>query len=217
MLLNIIFGKGTRQIPSRIGKNTNKYKQSCLGSKWNQPRSRNILFSWPWNLFPLQVKWGRGVGQMRPWTKKRTKFTSAKQISVIKEQDHCEAKFLNLKMEKFKFKWSKEPFIGPEMTKNRLKVGQRKLDARVKMEQQADVSAVKTLLWLELYPSKFLQNLSEMWEQHTRLIRRNASGSGLMSGKMPSKGSKTTSYSSTSARVDQQRAKEVRPRMGMAF
>ena len=167
MLLNIIFGKGTRQIPSRIGKNTNKYKQSCLGSKWNQPRSRNILFSWPWNLFPLQVKWGRGVGQMRPWTKKRTKFTSAKQISVIKEQDHYEAKILNLKMEKFKFKWSKEPFIGPVMTKNRLKVGQRKLDARVKMERQADVSAVNTLLRLELYPSKFLQNLSEMWEQHT--------------------------------------------------
>ena len=48
------------------------------------------------------------------------------------------------------------------MTKNRLKVGQRKLDARVKMERQADVSAVKTLLWLELYRSKFLQNLSEM-------------------------------------------------------
>ena len=155
MLLNIIFGKGTRQIPSRIGKNTNKYKQSCLGSKWNQPRSRNILFSWPWNLFPLQVKWGRGVGQMRPWTKKRTKFTSAKQISVIKEQDHCEAKFLNLKMEKFKFKWSKEPFIGPVMTKNRLKVGQQKLDARVKMERQADVSAVKILLWLELYPNSY--------------------------------------------------------------
>ncbi|CAH3031346.1 unnamed protein product, partial [Pocillopora meandrina] len=87
---------------------------------------------------------------------KRTKFKSAKQISVVKEQDHCEAKFLNLKME------NKEPFIGPEMTKNRLKVGQRKLDARVKMEQQADASAVKTLLWLELYPSKFLQNLSEM-------------------------------------------------------
>ena len=155
MLLNIIFGKGTRQIPSRIGKNTNKYKQSCLGSKWNQPRSRNILFSWPWNLFPLQVKWGRGVGQMRPWTKKRTKFTSAKQISVIKEQDHCEAKFLNLKMEKFKFKWNKEPFIGPVMTKNRLKVGQQKLDARVKMERQADVSAVKILLWLELYPNSY--------------------------------------------------------------
>ena len=30
-----------------------------------------------------------------------------------------------------------------------------------------------------------------------------------MSGKMPSKRSKTTSYSSTSARVDQQRAKEM--------
>ena len=41
------------------------------------------------------------------------------------------------------------------MTKNRLRVGQQKLDARVKMERQADVSAVKILLWLELYPNSY--------------------------------------------------------------
>ena len=40
----------------------------CLGSKWNQLRNRNVLFSWTWNLFPLLVKCGRGVGQMHPWT-----------------------------------------------------------------------------------------------------------------------------------------------------
>ena len=32
---------------------------------------------------------------------------------------------------------------GPVMTKNRLKAGQRKLDATVKMERPADVSARK--------------------------------------------------------------------------
>ena len=95
---------------------------------------------------------------------------------------------------------------GPVMTKNRLKAGQRKLDATVKMERPADVSALQRLFGLIRYPSKFLQNLSEMREPLRRLTHKNASGSGLMSKKMPSKRSNTLSknhqYSSTSTRVD---------------
>ena len=95
---------------------------------------------------------------------------------------------------------------GPVMTKNRLKAGQRKLDTTVKMERPADVSALQRLFGLIRYPSKFLQNLSEMREPLRRLTHKNASGSGLMSKKMPSKRSKTLSknhqYSITSTRVD---------------
>ena len=76
---------------------------------------------------------------------------------------------------------------GPVMTKNRLKAGQRKLDATVKMERPADVSALQRLFGLIRYPSKFLQNLSEMREPLRRLTHKNASRSGLMSKKMPSK------------------------------
>ena len=69
---------------------------------------------------------------------------------------------------------------------------------------------------------KFPQKLSEMREPLHRLTRRNASGSGPMSKTMLSLKKSTTllknhQYSSTSARVDQQRAKEMRPRMGLAF
>ena len=60
---------------------------------------------------------------------------------------------------------------GPVMTKNRLKAGQRKLDATVKMERPADVSALQRLFGIIRYPSKFLQNLSEMREPLRRLTR----------------------------------------------
>ena len=60
------------------------------------------------------------------------------------------------------------------MTKNRLKVDQRKSDATVKMERPTDVSAVQIFIGLVKYLSKFLQNLSEMWEPLYRLIWKNA-------------------------------------------
>ena len=60
------------------------------------------------------------------------------------------------------------------MTKNRLKVDQRKSDATVKMERPTDVSAVQIFIGLVKYLSKFLQNLSEMWEPLYRLICKNA-------------------------------------------
>ena len=60
------------------------------------------------------------------------------------------------------------------MKKNRLKVDQRKSDATVKMERPTDVSAVQIFIGLVKYLSKFLQNLSEMWEPLYRLICKNA-------------------------------------------
>ena len=48
------------------------------------------------------------------------------------------------------------PFIGLIMTKNRLKVDQRKSDAAVKMERPTDVSAVQIFIELVKYLSKFL-------------------------------------------------------------
>ena len=54
--------------PSRIDKNTNRYDQRCLSSKWNQLRSRNVLFLQTWNFFTLHVQWSSGVAQMHPLT-----------------------------------------------------------------------------------------------------------------------------------------------------
>ena len=75
-----------------------------------------------------------------------------------------------------------------------------------------DVPAVQRFIGLVEFLFKFLQKLSEMREPLRRLTRRNASGSGLMSETKPSKRSTTLlknhQYSSASARVDQQRAKD---------
>ena len=84
-----------------------------------------------------------------------------------------------------------------------------------------DVPVVQRFIGPVKFLSKFLQKLSEMRESLRRLTRRNASGSGFMSETKPSKRSTTLlknhRYLSTSARVDQQRAKEIRPRTGLAF
>ena len=75
-----------------------------------------------------------------------------------------------------------------------------------------DVPAVQRFIGLVEFLFKFLQKLSEMREPLRRLTRRNASGSELMSETKPSKRSTTLlknhQYSSASARVDQQRAKD---------
>ena len=84
-----------------------------------------------------------------------------------------------------------------------------------------DVAVVQRFIGPVEFLSKFLQKLSEMREPLRRLTRRNASGSGFMSETKPSKRSTTLlknhQYLSTLARVDQQRAKEMRPRTGLAF
>ena len=75
-----------------------------------------------------------------------------------------------------------------------------------------DVPVVQRFIGPVKFLSKFLQKLSEMRKRLRRLTRRNASGSGLMSETKPSKRSTTLlknhQYSSASARVDQQRAKD---------
>ena len=84
-----------------------------------------------------------------------------------------------------------------------------------------DVPVVQRFIGPVEFLSKFLQKLLEMRESLRRLTRRNAGGSGFMSETKPSKRSTTLlknhRYLSTSARVDQQRAKEIRPRTGLAF
>ena len=75
----------------------------------------------------------------------RTQFSSAKQISVLIEQDCRWSKQIKLNKENCK---AKVPFIEHVMMKNGIKADQRKSDATIKMERPTDVSAVQRLLVL---------------------------------------------------------------------
>ena len=58
------------------------------------------------------------------------------------------------------------------MTKNRLKVDQRKSDAAVKMERPTDVSAVQIFIGLVIFFLNFFKNRSPMMQVRQALLQK---------------------------------------------
>ena len=88
--------------------------------------------------------------------------------------DRCKVRNIKLNKEKFHLKYSEVSFIGHVITSNGLKTDLKKLEAIIKMEQPADVSAVKRFIGLVKYLSKFLQDLSELCEPLRGLTHKKA-------------------------------------------
>ena len=86
----------------------------------------------------------------------------------------CRARNIQLNQEKFHLKCSEVSFIGQVMTRNGLKADPKKVEAIIKMEQPADVSAVQRFIGLVKCLSKFLQDLSELCEPLRRLTHKKA-------------------------------------------
>ena len=86
--------------------------------------------------------------------------------------DRCRERNLMLNREKLQLKCSETPFIGHVLTPEGVKPDPRKVDAILKMERPNDVAAVRRLVGLVNYLSKFLSKLSELCEQLRRLTHK---------------------------------------------
>ena len=88
--------------------------------------------------------------------------------------DRCRVRNIKLNKEKIHLKCSEVSFIGHVITSNGLKTDLKKVEAIIKIEQPADVSAVKRFIGLVKYLSKFLQDLSELCEPLRGLTHKKA-------------------------------------------
>ena len=93
--------------------------------------------------------------------------------NLLKPLDRCRERNLKLNQEKLQLKCSETPFIGHVLTPEGVKPDPRKVDAILKMERPNDVAAVRRLVGLVNYLSKFLSKLSELCEPLRRLTHKD--------------------------------------------
>ena len=94
-------------------------------------------------------------------------------VNLRKLLDRCRKRNLKLNREKLQLKCSETPFIGHVLTPEGVKPDPRKVDAILKMERPNNVAAVRRLIGLANYLSKFLSKLSELCEPLRRLTHKD--------------------------------------------
>ena len=92
--------------------------------------------------------------------------------TLLKLLDRCRERNLKLNREKLQLKCSETPFIGHVLTPEGVKPDPSKVEAILKMERPKDVAAVRRLVGLVNYLSKFLRKLSELLEPLGRLTHK---------------------------------------------
>ena len=94
-------------------------------------------------------------------------------VNLLKLLDRCRERNLKLNREKLQLKCTETPFIGHVRTPEAgVKPDPRKVEAVLKMERPSDVAAVRRLVGLVTYLSKFLSKLSELCEPLRRLTHK---------------------------------------------
>ena len=93
--------------------------------------------------------------------------------NLLKLLDRCRERNLKLNREKLQLKCSETPFIGHVLTPEGVKPDPSKVEAILKMERPKDVAAVRRLVGLVNYLSKFLSKLSELCEPLRRLTHKD--------------------------------------------
>lgn len=89
--------------------------------------------------------------------------------NLLKLFERCRERNLKLNREKLQLKCTETPFIDHVLTPEGIKPDPRKVEAVLKMERLSDVAAVRRLVGLVNYLSKFLNKLSELCEPLRRL------------------------------------------------
>ena len=92
--------------------------------------------------------------------------------NLLKLLERCREKNLKLNREKLQLKCTETPFIGHVLTPEGIKPDPGKVEAVLKMERPSDVAAVRRLVGLVNYLSKFLSKLSELCEPLRRLTHK---------------------------------------------
>ena len=93
-------------------------------------------------------------------------------VNLLKLLDRCRERNLTLNREKLQLKCTETPFIGHVLTSEGIKPDPGKIEAVLKMERPSDVAAVRRLVGLVKYLSKFLSKLSELCEPLRRLTHK---------------------------------------------
>ena len=93
--------------------------------------------------------------------------------TLLKLLDRCRERNLKLNREKLQLKCSETPFIGHVLTPEGVKPDPSKVEAILKIERPKDVAAVRRLVGLMNYLSKFLRKLSEVCEPLRRLTHKD--------------------------------------------
>ncbi len=86
----------------------------------------------------------------------------------------CRERNIVLNAAKFEFKCTSVPFIGHTLTQNGLQPDPSKVEAITKMEKPQNVEAVRRLIGMVMYLSKFLNGLSSVCEPLRRLTHKDA-------------------------------------------
>ena len=86
--------------------------------------------------------------------------------------DRCRERNVKLNKKKFTFKCDDVQFIGHRLTKEGLKPDPAKVKAILSMKKPDDVAAVKRLMGMVKYLSKFLSDLSQICEPNRRLTHK---------------------------------------------
>ena len=92
--------------------------------------------------------------------------------NLLKLLDRCRKRNLKPNREKLQLKCTETPFIGHVLTSEGIKPDPGKIEAVLKMERPSDVVAVRRLVGLVNYLSKFLSKLSELCEPLRRLTHK---------------------------------------------
>ena len=100
-------------------------------------------------------------------------------VNLLKLLERCQERNLKLKREKLRLKCTETPFIGHVLTSEGVKPDPRKVEAVLKMEGPSDVAAVRRLVGLVKYLSKFLSKLSELCKPLRRLTHKGVEWSWL--------------------------------------
>ena len=93
-------------------------------------------------------------------------------VNLLKLLQRCRERNLKLNREKLQLKCTETPFIGHVQTPKGVKPDPTKVEAVLKMERPSDVAAVRRLVGLVNYLSKFLSKFSELCEPLRRLTHK---------------------------------------------
>ena len=93
--------------------------------------------------------------------------------NLLKLLERCRERNLKLNREKLQLKCTETTFIGHVLTPEGVKPDPSKVEAILKMEKPSDVAAVRRLVGLTNYLSKFLNQLSELCEPLRRLTHKD--------------------------------------------
>jgi hypothetical protein len=95
-------------------------------------------------------------------------------INLLRLLQRCRERNIILNAAKFEFKCTSVPFIGHTLTQNGLQPDPSKVEAITKMEKPQNVEAVRRLIGMVMYLSKFLNGLSSVCEPLRRLTHKDA-------------------------------------------